>query len=310
MIDVSSGGQVVEDVLTSGLSAKLMRYLRTRVLGETNTSQKDGSHIAESKNTPGATCMRGRDEGRSRLRLVLETNHLDDPRIIDEGSLHDQSVERDHDRSIGWQTHGEESRVDGGEPPNSLDEDDMYEVDADGEDRWHGRDLRDLKTKFGDHDENVRDDSKRRANRGLSRLKGKGRVNEGAIENEHALTSPGSGSRLGQGRSIRDRSLSRNLDTKRAPDAKKCFGRTIADGFPMEREDNDDRFQECKVGSKDISDLVKKAVKSAEAEAKEANAPLEAIKAAGDAAAEVVKSAALEVCDIASPFCIYFLLLL
>ncbi|CBI20820.3 unnamed protein product, partial [Vitis vinifera] len=230
---LAGGGQVVEDVLTSGLSAKLMRYLRTRVLGETNTSQKDGSHIAESKNTPGATCMRGRDEGRSRLRLVLETNHLDDPRIIDEGSLHDQSVERDHDRSIGWQTHGEE-------------------------------------------------------------LKGKGRVNEGAIENEHALTSPGSGSRLGQGRSIRDRSLSRNLDTKRAPDAKKCFGRTIADGFPMEREDNDDRFQECKVGSKDISDLVKKAVKSAEAEAKEANAPLEAIKAAGDAAAEVVKSAALE----------------
>lgn len=291
---LAGGGQVVEDVLTSGLSAKLMRYLRTRVLGETNTSQKDGSHIAESKNTPGATCMRGRDEGRSRLRLVLETNHLDDPRIIDEGSLHDQSVERDHDRSIGWQTHGEESRVDGGEPPNSLDEDDMYEVDADGEDRWHGRDLRDLKTKFGDHDENVRDDSKRRANRGLSRLKGKGRVNEGAIENDHALTSPGSGSRLGQGRSIRDRSLSRNLDTKRAPDAKKCFGRTIADGFPMEREDNDDRFQECKVGSKDISDLVKKAVKSAEAEAKEANAPLEAIKAAGDAAAEVVKSAALE----------------
>ncbi|RVW17218.1 DDB1- and CUL4-associated factor-like 1 [Vitis vinifera] len=291
---LAGGGQVVEDVLTSGLSAKLMRYLRTRVLGETNTSQKDGSHIAESKNTPGATCMRGRDEGRSRLRLVLETNHLDDPRIIDEGSLHDQSVERDHDRSIGWQTHGEESRVDGGELPNSLDEDDMYEVDADGEDRWHGRDLRDLKTKFGDHDENVRDDSKRRANRGLSRLKGKGRVNEGSIENEHALTSPGSGSRLGQGRSIRDRSLSRNLDTKRAPDAKKCFSRTIADGFPMEREDNDDRFQECKVGSKDISDLVKKAVKSAEAEAKEANAPLEAIKAAGDAAAEVVKSAALE----------------
>ena len=293
----------MEDVLTSGLSAKLMRYLRTRVLGDTNTSQRDGSHITENKNTPGAGCMRGRDEGRSRLRQVLETNHLDDPRIVDEGSLHDQSIERDHDRSIGWQMRGEESRVDGGEPPNSLDEDDIYEVDADGEDRWHGRDL---KIKFGDHDENVRDELRRRGNRALSRLRGKGRINEGAIENEHALNSPGSGSRVGQGRSIRDRSSSRTLDAKRAPDARKCVSRTLADGFPMEREDTDDHFLEFKVGSKDISDLVKKAVKAAEAEAKEANAPLEAIKAAGDAAAEVVKSAALEVCLITPHFCVIF----
>lgn len=291
----------MEDVLTSGLSAKLMRYLRTRVLGDTNTSQRDGSHITENKNTPGAACMRGRDEGRSRLRLLQETNHLDDPRIVDEG-LHDQSIERDHDRSIGRHMRGEESRVDSGEPPNSLDEDDIYEVDADGEDRWHVRDLRDLKTKLGDHDENMRDDSRRRGNRAFSRLRGKGRVNEGAIENEHALNSPGSGSRAGQGRSIRERGSSRTLDSKKAPDARKGFGRTLADGFPIEREDNDDRFLEFKVGSKDISDLVKKAVKAAEAEAKEANAPLEAIKAAGDAAAEVVKSAALEVCRITSHF--------
>lgn len=32
-ISDSSGGQIVEDVLTSGLSAKFMRHLRIRVLG-------------------------------------------------------------------------------------------------------------------------------------------------------------------------------------------------------------------------------------------------------------------------------------
>jgi hypothetical protein len=52
-----SGGQVVEDVLTSGLSAKLMRYLRVRVLGETSTSQKDATHLTESKHASGSACI-------------------------------------------------------------------------------------------------------------------------------------------------------------------------------------------------------------------------------------------------------------
>ena len=82
---------------------------------------------------------------------------------------------------------------------------------------------------------------------------------------------------------------------RRLPDAKKDMGRICIDGFEIERDDNDDCFQECKVGSKDISDLVKKAVRAAEAEARAANAPAEAVRAAGDAAAEVVKTAALEV---------------
>lgn len=39
----------MEDVLTSGLSAKLMRYLRIRALGETSLNQKDAPYSAESK---------------------------------------------------------------------------------------------------------------------------------------------------------------------------------------------------------------------------------------------------------------------
>jgi hypothetical protein len=47
---------------------------------------------------------------------------------------------------------------------------------------------------------------------------------------------------------------------------------------------------------------VKKAVQAAEAEARGANAPAGAIKAAGDAAAEDVKSAALEVSKLSYLF--------
>ena len=149
------------------------------------------------------------------------------------------------------------------------------------------------------NDERGRDDSsRRRANRGLLRSRGKGRVNEGAVETDLGLTSPVSGNRSGQIRSIRDRSVSKTLDTKKAPDGRKYLGKISSDGVFVERDDGDDCFQECTVGSKDISDLVKKAVRAAEAEATAANAPAEAIKAAGDAAAEVVKSAAMEVCKI------------
>ena len=301
LVNFSGGQVVVEDVLTSGLSAKLMRYLRVRVLGETNTSQKDANHLTENKTASAAIIIRGRDEGRGRVRQVLETTYLDDLRGAEDRSIDDQCVERDQDRSIVWQGRGEECWMNDGEAPNALDEEfDMQEADADGEDRWHSRDLRDGKNKFGDFDENTRDDSlRRRTNRGL-RSRSKGRVNEGALENEQLLTSPGSGSRLGQGRNTM-RSFSRHLDIKKVPDARKSYGRITSDAVPVEREDNDDCYQECSIGSKDISDLVKKAVRAAEAEARAADAPAEAIKAAGDAAAEVVKSAAFEVCCIAFP---------
>nr|KYP57208.1 Protein VPRBP [Cajanus cajan] len=183
------GGQIVEDVLTSGLSAKLMRYLRLRVLGETSSSQKDVTHITESRHASANTSGRGRD--------------------------------------------------DDGEPPDE----------------------------------------------------GKGRINEGTVESDPILSSPGSGSRLGLGRSVRDRSILRNADIRRVADSKKTLGRSPSS---FEREDNDDCFQECRIGSKDITDLVRKAVQAAEAEARSANAPEEAVQAAGDAAADLVKTAASE----------------
>ncbi|KAK7351425.1 hypothetical protein VNO77_10883 [Canavalia gladiata] len=288
------GSQVVEDVLTSGLSAKLMRYLRLRVLGEASNSQKDVSHITESRHAAGNTSGRGRDDGRGRFRQLVESSHLDDTRMIDERSLDDVTLERGSDRSIGGQTCQEESWIDG-EPPDGLGEGaDIREVDSDGEDRWRCRDIRDGRIKYGEHDDNVRDDSsRRRANRGWGRSRGKGRANEGTVEGDPILSSPGSGSRLGQGRSVRDRSTLRNADIRRVTDSKKTLAKTTSEAS-LEREDNDDCFQECRIGSKDITDLVRKAVRAAEAEARSANAPEEAVKAAGDAAADLVKTAASE----------------
>ncbi|CAJ1973783.1 unnamed protein product [Sphenostylis stenocarpa] len=289
------GGQIVEDVLTSGLSAKLMRYLRLRVLGETSSNQKDVTHATESRHASANTSGRGRDDGRGRFRQFLEPNHLDDTRMIDERSLDDATLERGPDRSISGQTLQEGSWIEG-EPPDGLSEGaDVQEVDSDAEDRWCCRDIRDGRIKYGEHDDNVRDDSsRRRTNRGWGRSRGKGRVNEGTVESDPILSSPGSGSRLAQGRSVRDRSVLRNVDGRKVAESKKTLGRTSLEASGFEREDHDDCFQECRIGSKDITDLVRKAVQAAEAEARSANAPEEAVKAAGDAAADLVKTAASE----------------
>ncbi|XP_021658769.2 DDB1- and CUL4-associated factor homolog 1 isoform X2 [Hevea brasiliensis] len=270
---LAGGGQIVEDVLTSGLSGKLMHFLRIRVLGETSTNHKDATYLTESKNVSSASCVRGREEGRGRVRQVLEATHVDNSKVTDERALDDPVSVEPLDRL-----------------PDGFDM-----IDADSGDKLQDRDLRDGKIKFGDFDESGRDDSsRRRPSRGWPRPRGKGRGNESCFENEQVLTSLGSGSRSGQGRSSRERNLMKNLDLRRGQDARKCPGNINPDGLAVERENTDDCFQECIIGTKDISDLVKKAVKAAEAEARAANALTEAIKAAGDAAAEVVKSAALE----------------
>ncbi|XP_058785819.1 DDB1- and CUL4-associated factor homolog 1 [Vicia villosa] len=287
------GGQIVEDVLTSGLSAKLMRYLRVRVLGETSGSQKDISHLSENKHSSGNTSVRGRDDGRGRFRQLLEMSHLGDARINEEGSLNDQGPEQGQDRSVSGQACQEDPWIDD-EPPDGLSNSaDVGVVDSDGEDRWRCRDIRDGRIKYGEHEDNGRDESaRRRTNRGWGRSRGKGRANEGPVESEPILSSAGSAIRLGQGRSGRDRSSLRNTDVKRVPDSKKAL--TVSEALISGREDSDPCFQDCCVGSKDISDLVRKAVQAAEAEARSDNAPEEAVKAAGDAAADLVKTAALE----------------
>lgn len=138
-------------------------------------------------------------------------------------------------------------------------------------------------------DENNKDDpSKRRMNRGLQRNRGKGRFGEGLSENEKLTPSS---------TVLKMDSLELNAinveDAKRTFDSKKATCK-IDFATGVMRDDDYERYS-CFVGLRDISDLVKKAVLAAEAEARVANAPSEAIRAAGDAAAHLVKTTALEV---------------
>ncbi|KAK1397783.1 hypothetical protein POM88_007646 [Heracleum sosnowskyi] len=138
------GGQIVEDVLTSGLSAKLMRYLHIQTLGETN--KKDTNHSMDSK-LASAISVRGKDEGKNRIHHVTENFQLDAPRIT-EGVVGDQVAERDSDISFSMPAY--QPWIDGGESPDRLaDGDDEYGADAEGCDGRHGQDLREGKAKFG-----------------------------------------------------------------------------------------------------------------------------------------------------------------
>lgn len=90
------GGEIVEDVLTSGLSAKLMCYLRLRVLADPNNgNQKDPCVSSESKYVSGTSACRGRKDNAGKLSNVFEGSRFDAPRMAHEDSLVDVSLDRE-----------------------------------------------------------------------------------------------------------------------------------------------------------------------------------------------------------------------
>lgn len=310
MNNVYSGGQIVEDVLASGLSAKLIRYLRIRSLGEPN--RKDANHSIERK-LASATSVRGKEEVRNRFRHVSENFQLDAPRIID-GVVGDQITEKDNDRNFIRPSYQPWNDGDAGESPDRLADDDNYGDDSEGCDGWHIQDLRGKNEKSGDRhgqgrslreedfDDGGEDSSKCRLSRGLVKSGGRWKIN-GVVDAKHGLASPGTG--RGQESRTMDMAAAIGRNSRSITDVEGGLV-AVGDAYATEIEDNDDCFQECRIGSKDISDLVKKAVRAAEAEARAAAAPAEAIKAAGDSAAEVVKTAAMEVsCFLFHP-CLIF----
>lgn len=305
-MSLAGGTQVVEDILTSGLSAKLMRYLRMRIFGEASSSQKDTVSQSEAKHTSVSTSARGREENRGRFRQVL-----DGIKIVDECLSSDQNAEKDREKnSTMRQAHEEEYWQNGVDLLNTelatSSIDDYGEGDVAADDEWKNLDMLDGKLKVSerqiarsaheDADESVKDDSaRRRTSRVWPRSRGKGRIPEGTLENERILFSPSSGLRSSDmARNSKDKNPCKTEDAQRVCDFKKNSIRIGVDPSSVE-DDNDDRFTECLVGSRDISEIIKKATRAAEAEARAANAPAEAIKAAGDAATELVRSTALEV---------------
>ncbi|CAE6166587.1 unnamed protein product [Arabidopsis arenosa] len=253
-LSLASRGQIVEDVLTSGLSAKLMHYLRVRVIGEPTTSRRDALHTTETKHVS----LKTKEEGRSRVRKVVDT------------------VEGDH-----------VFETDSGREMGQTDVQSDGEFEIDGREIFNVSGVVDCKIKPGDDNSGRDDPSRHRLNRSKSR--GRGRVNEGATDTEVLLASPRSGRLV-----VRDKDLSKFTDGRNAEDVTICLGKMKSGIMEIKREDDDECFQGCIIGTKNIIDLVKRAVGAAETEARAAHAPDDAAKAAGDAAAELVKTAALE----------------
>jgi DDB1- and CUL4-associated factor 1 len=258
---------VVEGVLTMGVSAKLMRFLRMRVLEDPSSSQKDANHPIDTKYS------RGRDDNRGKSRLAQDSSRLDGSRS-GFGILTDHAVEKDSDTCVVMrQPHGEKCTDDA---DTSLDID-IPETD-----------ICDTKSKHCENGELL----KRKMSRAGPRVRVKGKAGESLPECEITPSSPTSGLKIG-GRATRDRNASKVEEPKKATDTSNSSAGPSLD--TISREEYEDRFRDCIIGLKDISGIVLKAVRAAEAEARSANAPDEAVKAAGDAAAELVKSSALEV---------------
>ncbi|KAG0528267.1 hypothetical protein BDA96_06G303800 [Sorghum bicolor] len=290
-----SGGQLVEDVLTLGVSAKLMRFLRIRVLGDSSSSQRDANHPQDTK------YPRGRDDSRGKSRLAQDGSRLDGTRVGYGVLLTNPTAEKDNEPGVGMrQAYGERSLDD---TVASLDNSDVPEADWTN-DRCYGTSVCDTKSKYGEKnsvtrllkDEEISENGevlKRKLGRAPSRLRVKGKSGDNLPECEMTPLSPTSGLRIG-GRPTRDRNVVRVDDPKKATDVNNRSA-GLESFSAISKEEYEDRFRDCIIGLKDISDIVLKAVRAAEAEARSANAPDEAVKAAGDAAAELVKSAALEV---------------
>ncbi|EMS45961.1 DDB1- and CUL4-associated factor-like protein 1 [Triticum urartu] len=270
------GGRLVEDVLNMGVSAKLMRFLRIRVFGDATSSEKDANLPLDTKHP------RGRDENRGKVRLLQDSSILDGTRAGD-GISTDPTLEKQFDRDVGMrQAHGEQGMDDTGyllrdDVDSTMDPFDAKSVD--GEKYPAGESLRDelLKRKFS---------------RTGSRLRGKIKTGEGLPESERTPLSP-TGLRMGS-RTSKEKNAAKVEDPKKAIDLNNSSAAPESDILSISKEEYEDRFRDCIIGLRDITDIVLKAVRAAEAEARSANAPEEAVKAAGDAAAELVKSAALE----------------
>ncbi|CAO2044344.1 unnamed protein product [Urochloa humidicola] len=289
-----SGGQLVEDVLTMGVSAKLMRFLRLRVLGDASSSQRDSNHPQDTRHP------RGRDDNRGRSRLAQDVSRMDGTRV-GYGMLTDLTAEDDNEPGVGMRQALGERLMD--DPVASSDNCDAPEVDNRTNDRSYGTGVCDAKSKSGDRlsvirpvkDEDTSENEllKRKQSRATARLKVKGKPGESFPESEITSLSPTCGLRIG-GRATRDRNAVRVDDLKKAADVNNRSA-GLESITAISREEYEDRFRDCIIGLKDISGIVLKAVRAAESEARSANAPDEAVKAAGDAAAELVKSAASEV---------------
>lgn len=292
----------MEDVLTTGMVGQLMHYLRVRVLGD---SAADVS--VENKPNVGMSGSRGRDEARGRVRPVLDVSRMEDLRVSEKVS-DEQPAERAGERvpdAKGMKKDSEEGVQEDtenleGTPDLSLC---TYDADEDGdewmnEDKRRRKDRREAKTRTTEWLNNTRplpedenegigraEPSKRKsdAHRG-GKGRGKGRSSDGTVELERGQVSVPTSARK------ETVTKSRGLSTEKNSTLAERDG-----GFKDDSDSEKEEIQSVMVGNVDISLAMRKAKRAAQAEARTENAPWEAVKAAGDAAADLVRVAATEV---------------
>jgi len=102
---------VVEDVLICGLSAKLMRFLWIRVLGETSANQKDITLGPESRQAIGSSSIRAREDIKGRMRHVADVTRPDFSRLAEEALPEDQNVDKDIEKGDESSSHVEKRVV-------------------------------------------------------------------------------------------------------------------------------------------------------------------------------------------------------
>ncbi|CAM6107327.1 unnamed protein product [Calypogeia fissa] len=317
------GSDVVEDVLTTGMVGKLMHYLRIRVLGDSGSAGDVGAAV-ENRSSTGAGSSRVRDESRGRVRVPTDASRMDDVRAPDRAGVDQANGTTERGVEVKAKRKDEDGGLDEKEGRNSVEPvDGLHSYDADedgeelvGEDKKRRKERREVKGRIGagdwlghsrssredDLDETGRAEPSRRRNdnrdRGGSRGRGKGRTAEGVSEGEKSQVSARIGNLMDTPRSrksLQDRvnGKSENVaeSAKGLDQSKSSVGKDVVPDIELEEVIFAPRVM---VGNVDIGVIMKKASRAAEAEASAANAPLEALKAAGDAAAELVRQAATE----------------
>lgn len=309
-----SRGDVVEDVLTTGIVGQLMHYLRVRVIGDAAADANTEKIV-----NVGSAC-RGRDEARGRVRPVLEVSRMEDlrpPEIISDEQMPDWVGERvldfkgkrkDNEEGVQEDTENIEGRAGLETPDLSLC---TYDADEDGdewvsEDKRRRKDRRDGKNRTAEwfnSNRPLREDeieevgraepSKRRSDardRGGGKGRGKGRVSDGLLELERGQGAMATPVRKESGYKSKG-SLADKITSRSEYGPEGLKDREFRDDSDSEKDD----IKSVMVGVADISSAIQRAKRAAQAEARAADAPWEAVKAAGDAAAELVKASALEV---------------
>ncbi|KAJ7515195.1 hypothetical protein O6H91_22G005000 [Diphasiastrum complanatum] len=303
-----------------------MRFLRIQVLGDGG----DVGMLATQGGNRGhssSLANKSREETLARARASIDTQGMDDRKTFDSICL-DKNAEEGSiaNRDVDSFSGGKEGRVEDG----SLKMDAKHEVrrseafeadtstydsadleDGGNEEKRHRKDRHDpnprsvdwngishIAAREEDLDEVVRAENSRRKSdvrdRGGGRVRARGRAFDGAVDGERASAQFTTGENAKLRKEKCKSKQNQNLEPGKGIDGFKDSSKKDTDTIHLEADGGADEHHSFMVGITDIGFAIRKAACAAEEEARAAFAPPEAVKAAGDAAAELVRVASME----------------